>query len=247
MRLNFTSGSLFQGFGLIGTGAIVMWPDQKWIGAVMMLAGVLILVFDVHFERGHLETGGGGSFRTRWSAMWPQYFMGVAAILFVIGLVAYLQGVAAPQNTNVMPGPLPTVTVLPAPAPSTQLPAIADGSNKVETTDQRIFVSESITPYSLMALYRDNMTIKADRLFADFIGKWMKLSGPLGDVSSSGDMLLVTFADDPMASLRIIFMRFGKEWLDRLAIIPKTQLITVECRIKNASSTSINFENCRLI
>ena len=57
MRLRTSSGSFSGGLGIVGTGVALMFPDAKWLGALLVIAGTLIFVFDVHFERGKLEIG----------------------------------------------------------------------------------------------------------------------------------------------------------------------------------------------
>lgn len=91
MRLSFSSGSIFNGLAVIGAGMAVMVPDQKWIGAVIVAAGALSLVFDIKVDRGHLEVGSPHSFRTRVRAMLPQTLMILGAIAFFAGLALYLQ------------------------------------------------------------------------------------------------------------------------------------------------------------
>jgi hypothetical protein len=100
MRLNLTSGSLFNGLIAIGGGLTAMYPEAKWIGAGLVLAGILLLIFDVHFERGHIEIPDRKTFGERLKHMWPQYIMAFGAVCFLIGLVIFLQNnVEMPQTT----------------------------------------------------------------------------------------------------------------------------------------------------
>jgi hypothetical protein len=85
MRANITSGSVFQGLTIIGTGAAVILPDQKWIGALIIAVGVLSLIFDVKLERGHLEVGSPRSFWKRLWGMSGQVLMLIGGLVFIVG------------------------------------------------------------------------------------------------------------------------------------------------------------------
>lgn len=57
MRLTITTGSMSGGLGLAGTGVALMFPDRRWIGAILIALAVLIFLFDVKIERGHVRAG----------------------------------------------------------------------------------------------------------------------------------------------------------------------------------------------
>ena len=103
MRLNLTSGSLFQGLTAIGGGFAVMFPDTKWIGGIIILVGVLSLIFDAHFERGHLEMGTPQSLGRRLTRVWPQYLMVAGALALIVGFIAFLQLNVLPSSVEVDP------------------------------------------------------------------------------------------------------------------------------------------------
>ena len=103
MRTSLTSGSLFNGLAIIGTGAAVMLPDQRWIGALIIGVGILALIFDVRFERGHVEIGSPRTFGKRFRAMSAQIIMLAGALLFVVGAILYFWPARAPVKTAVAP------------------------------------------------------------------------------------------------------------------------------------------------
>ena len=65
MRLSFTSGSLSGGLGLFGTGAVILWPTSQWLGYLLIASGVVVFLFDVRFESGHLAIGKGKKLKDR--------------------------------------------------------------------------------------------------------------------------------------------------------------------------------------
>ncbi len=85
MRLSITSGSVFTGLAIIGTGVAVMFPDQKWVGAAIVAVGFLALLFDLRLERSHIAVGTAASFGKRLHAMTAQIMMLVGALIFVVG------------------------------------------------------------------------------------------------------------------------------------------------------------------
>jgi hypothetical protein len=92
MQISVASGSVFNGLAIIGTGAGLMAPEEKWIGVLIVLVGLFALVFDVKLERGHIAIGTPQSLRKRMLAMWPQMLMGMSVAGFAIGLAGYFAG-----------------------------------------------------------------------------------------------------------------------------------------------------------
>lgn len=85
MRFKITSGSLAGGLGLIGTGVPIMYPDVKWVGALFIVLGGAVFLFDVSFEHGHVEIGEKHPLRRRLRMVGPQLLMALGALAFVGG------------------------------------------------------------------------------------------------------------------------------------------------------------------
>ena len=125
-------------------------------------------------------------------------------------------------------------------------------SSNMEPLDERDFVS--ITPDQLVGFFRaDQTTIQSNRTVEPYIGKWMKFEGDLGDVLSfRSDSAMVTFAPsiftDKANSQKTFIMGFsGKEWVERLYVLPKGSHIVVEGQINRVSSTGIHLDHCKLV
>jgi hypothetical protein len=94
MRFKLTSGSIFQGLVAIGAGLTVMFPDQKWIGFLLVVVGCLSLVCDGHFESGHFQVGSPQSLGKRLSSVWPQYLIVIVLIGMVVGVIEYVRSLS---------------------------------------------------------------------------------------------------------------------------------------------------------
>jgi hypothetical protein len=87
MQIKTSSGSGAAGLGIVGTGLALALPDIKWIGWLLVVAGLFVFLFDIRIERGHVAVGSSQSLRQRLKRMWPQYLMVVSGCLFFVGLV----------------------------------------------------------------------------------------------------------------------------------------------------------------
>src|SRR6266404_135181 len=91
MRASLTSGSVFQGLAIIGGGAAMMWPEQRWVGGLIILVGIAALVFDVRVERGHVGVGSPDSLVTRLKSMWLQLLVVGGLVTFSVLITIHLQ------------------------------------------------------------------------------------------------------------------------------------------------------------
>ena len=111
-----------------------------------------------------------------------------------------------------------------------------------------------VTPESLAAFHRDHMSMQADKLTAPVIGKWMKHSGRLSDVSSyHGDLAngfaQVTFELPPVPDRIQVYMLFrdGEVVEQRLAVLKKGDPVTVLGQIQWAHAYEMQLDNCELV
>jgi hypothetical protein len=117
--------------------------------------------------------------------------------------------------------------------------------------EERSFVN--ITLEELLRVFDEHTKIQARTLISDFIGKWMIVSGPLGDVGEFTSFSQVTFAHRPSLPLDThyfdtVYMYFrNKKWVDRLSIMNKGDNITVIGRIREVGPGELHLDNCELI
>ncbi len=97
-----------------------------------------------------------------------------------------------------------------------------------------------VTPEYLMRFFEGRTDLQASIGVADYIGKWMKVAGPLGNVSSSSQ---VTFAD--RSPVHMFFRK--KKWVDRLSILSRGDNMTVLGQISYVERGNLVLDSCEFI
>lgn len=117
---------------------------------------------------------------------------------------------------------------------------------------ERIVVD--VTPEYLVGLFKDYTSVQADKLAAPYLGKWIEISGPLGDVfprkpAGGGRYTLsVFFADRGIGfNKSYVFLQCDEAWLDRLTILPRGSNIKILGLIEKISRVEIRLGNCELV
>ncbi len=101
-----------------------------------------------------------------------------------------------------------------------------------------------VKPDHLMGLYRDHTHIQAEKLAEAYIGKWIKISAQVQNVSALASGITITVKE---TSLDLIFLRFGIEWADRVTTFQRKQKITVVGEIERIQFDSLVLINCELV
>jgi hypothetical protein len=154
---------------------------------------------------------------------------------------------AAPPKTDVT---LPKGNVVPpkmVEVPAPILPPPPPVRTTPPKKPDRDYVSAEVTPEYLLGLYDGNTRLRAETLVSQQVGKWMQVSGPLGEIHSSFKTnALVVFSSRKKPT---IYMWFNEEWIDRLALLPKNQNINVEGQLKKVTdyNATVELENCELL
>jgi hypothetical protein len=113
---------------------------------------------------------------------------------------------------------------------------------------ERTFVNS--TPEDLTRVFEEHTEIQAKTLVADAIGKWMKVTGPLGNVGEFTSFSQVTFVSGTFLHPihPTIYMYFRKKkWFDRISVLNRGNNITVVGRIREIRNGEIHLDNCELI
>jgi hypothetical protein len=160
--------------------------------------------------------------------------LAVGATFIAVALLWWAQG---PPQSRSTPASTPT--------PTPQLPA------GLEAPEERTFID--VTPRYLTGLFAGLTHLQAAPLTQPFLGKWMTVSGPLGNVLSNRPTISqVTFqhqspfAPDP--DRFTIFMYFDRQaWDEHLAVLQPGTKITVSGRLREFDSITIHLEDCELV
>jgi hypothetical protein len=111
----------------------------------------------------------------------------------------------------------------------------------------RIFVDR--TPEDLTAHFKGVTTIQGEDRLARYIGKWLKVSGPLGDVAViAPGIVRALFADRSLFTYNVVNMLFRHQQSnDRLVVMSPGDPITVVGEITSVDVQNVRLENCELI
>jgi hypothetical protein len=107
--------------------------------------------------------------------------------------------------------------------------------------DERIIID--VTPDDLWKICDEYTTLQAQKLIGIYVGKWIRVSGPFGDVMGK-EPLQVTFASRTFRN--VIFMYFSLEWHDRLVVLKRGALIAVIGRIVEVNQIELHLGHCEL-
>lgn len=167
-----------------------------------------------------------------------------AIIWLAAGLVSSLIGYYWPQLKQKVFSDAPLQSL---PSASASVPVVTHPETKAQG-DQREMVN--VTPEYLTGFYRQGHTsVQAKKLAEAFIGKWMKVSGPLGDVLGNYDnQRMVVFSDRSISTNDFVNMFFSdKERFGRLSTLKLGDTITVVGQVTEVNSLEIWLHNCELV
>jgi hypothetical protein len=226
-RCFWASALLFLGIGVVW-GLTTVEPAWVRIPAV----GVIGLIAAIGLSEGLRWISGRESASVSAPAITPMPF-------------APLMQPAPPpvvETPILQPPPAPIVTPAILSPPATSDPPPTKPENKV-------FADPHVTPDFLVGLYKTHTVLGAETLIKKYIGKWILVTGPLGEVIGGypvfGTRSAAVGAFDQKGPS--VLMLFRDEWIDRISIIPKGQIISVRGKIETVERTKITLENCELV
>lgn len=164
--------------------------------------------------------------------------------IFLVGLIVagFLHfGAAVIQRKGIH-----TLAPIAVPSPNLVPVSVSHPATQVERRD---FVGASITPEYLVCLFKEHTSIQAKKLIEPFTGKWMRVSGNLGEVISSIPALAqLTFSGRGISSdLAGIYMYFQTEdSIERLRILRRGDSLTIVGKIRDVNAVYVDLETCEL-
>jgi len=127
-------------------------------------------------------------------------------------------------------------------------PTIADSPQEVKLPPK--YSNREIidaTPDYLMALFDQHTSIQAQRLIEPYIGKWMRVSGKLGNVSNNEYFAQVVFEHRPSSYPRIYMLFRQPNRSDRFSVLRRGTQLTVLGQIQEVAQLTLQLDNCELI
>jgi len=113
---------------------------------------------------------------------------------------------------------------------------------------ERILTDKS--PQELTDFFRNFIDVQAQKLIEPFLGKWLKIVGPVTDASHYKDSFWQVFiyVEDKHSSFGIqISLLFADTWTERLSLITHGTTISTIGRINKVGKTGIELHACELV
>jgi hypothetical protein len=178
-------------------------------------------------------------------AAWLQTEYGRLAVIVLAGVVIWLdhrtvlkkqhgtgnRQMAGVSGHDLLPSTLPAQVSLP-----------------LAKNEQRKFVD--VTPEYLIGLFKGNhTTIQSAKLAEAFMGKWIKVSGPTGDVmGDTATLRQLTFSDHSIYKGGQLFMMFyDRKWFDHLSTLKPGDRVTVIGKVGRVNSIELQLNDCEIV
>jgi hypothetical protein len=173
--------------------------------------------------------------------------LGVALLIVGIRTISKAEAQATPPPTS----PAIFSPVDPAPSKATKA-AIQSIANQISPAETRVFIPPSATPLFLTGFFEGHTSAQGEQSVSPYLGKWMRIQGPVGEVYTSDTYVdVVTYPDTAKGSASVLFitirMRFSKEWHERVVLLSPDDEVAVVGRIENIGRLRIDLRDCELV
>lgn len=136
------------------------------------------------------------------------------------------------QDNSLVPKPIPEAT---------------------HTTEKRTFTD--VEPKYLVGLYKKYSSAQADEAIKTYIGKWIKMSGIVGDVNREKRFdepdIVSMFIDVENANHKLLYIVSAdfeeQRWMDRALIFSRGEKVTVIGKIRRVGYSSVHLEKCDIV
>lgn len=169
-------------------------------------------------------------FELRWA-------LGLFAFTLVLACLAWVQQRPRRQGAGAVTKPAAT---------SLRFGFRPEAFESPQRPEDRIFVERE--PEDLIGMLRGHTSMQAARLVEPFIGKWMKFSRPVRDITAGGmGGGCFVHAEGNPAFIPRLHLNFSPRWVDRLSIAQKGDTITAIGQIAELNEAWITFAYCEVI
>lgn len=101
----------------------------------------------------------------------------------------------------------------------------------------------TVDPIYLMKFYEDRTSIQGDQLAKNYIGKWLRVSGSVGNASVKLSSVVATIR---LGDGKFLMLLFSEEWIERVSVLIGGQTIEVIGQIDQIADYSVTLKNCEL-
>lgn len=120
---------------------------------------------------------------------------------------------------------------------------VADSTSPIPSPPKdKLFVD--VDPTYLMAFYENRTSVQGDQLAQNYIGKWIKISGNVGNASAKWGSIIATVR---LPGIGHILLCFDPKWKERVSLLMSGQNVTAIGEIMQVAEDSITLEHCELI
>jgi hypothetical protein len=162
----------------------------------------------------------------------------IAISLFVVAIVLLIKTRKAPVQGKEHEGSVLESVTAPTIADLPQEVKLPPKYSNLEIID--------VTPDYLIGLFDQHTSIQAQRLIEPYIGKWMRVSGKLRDISDHTYGSQLSFERSRLGGN--VYMWFRQpDRKDRLSVLRRGTRLTVLGQIQWVNNMEVNLDNCELI
>ncbi|MGO9649191.1 MAG: hypothetical protein ACLPOO_14180 [Terriglobales bacterium] len=117
--------------------------------------------------------------------------------------------------------------------------------SREKVVEQRVMIPAGATPSQIMSPFLDgrHTNLEATRATGRYVGKWMRFSGNVADVSERQ----LAFTDATGEHRVRVFADFDGSWTAHLEVIPMGQGITVIGRVSMVSGLYMSLDQCEIV
>jgi hypothetical protein len=207
------------------------WTHKGFVWSLFVIAGGLSLlavfwkpIRDAHPEIGPVASEVAGS-----SISWFTLLLVGFGVVFFLDLLARTGWLVQPQHTTVQES-------------HRDIDKSRDKITEPEPPKERVFIA--VDPEYLMAFYDERTSVQGDQLAQNYIGKWIRVSGNVGNASIKWSSVIATLR---LPNMRHILLVFDEGWKERVSLLIGGQKITAIGEIKQVSDDNITLDHCEVI
>lgn len=130
---------------------------------------------------------------------------------------------------------------------------LASTAAPIARAPERQFLPSDIDFEYLTGLYKGRTSVQAGMLAMNYIGKWMKQSVFVVNVTEYStfrnalEFSILVNLEHPPKRFAVETLKFGEAWKDRVSVLKVGSEITFTGKIEGLDSNSITFRDCELV